>query len=100
LGKKKKTSVSEDRPRSTRSLRLLLTSASGVAALAILFNAFFNQQGPGSGGLAVENATSRVTVSADQKSSRTITLKYDRLVEDVQRELPVSYTHLRAHETM
>jgi peptidoglycan hydrolase-like protein with peptidoglycan-binding domain len=87
LGKKKKSSVSVDRPRSTRSLRFVLTSASAVGALAIVFNAFFNQQGTGNGGLAVVDATSRVTVQASDKTSRTITLKYDALVEDVQREL-------------
>lgn len=87
LGKKKKTSVSVDKPRSTRSLRVLLTSGSVVATVAIVFNAFFNQQGAGNGGLAATDATSRVTVESDQKTSRTITLKYDSLVEDVQREL-------------
>jgi peptidoglycan hydrolase-like protein with peptidoglycan-binding domain len=87
LGKKKKTSVSVDKPRSTRGLRVVLTSGSMVAALAIVFNAFFNQQGPGNGGLAASDATSRVTVEAGGKTSRTITLKYDTLVEDVQREL-------------
>jgi peptidoglycan hydrolase-like protein with peptidoglycan-binding domain len=87
LGKKKKTSVSVDKPRSTRSLRVMLTSGSMVAAMAIVFNAFFNQQGAGNGGLAVTDATSRVTVEPGQKTSRTITLKYDILVEDVQREL-------------
>jgi peptidoglycan hydrolase-like protein with peptidoglycan-binding domain len=87
LGKKKKTSVSEDAPRSTRSLRFVLTSASAVGAAAILFNAFFNQQDAGNKSVAVNNATSRVTVQSGQKTSRTITLKYDALVEDVQREL-------------
>lgn len=66
---------------------MLLTSGSTVAAMAIVFNAFFNQQGAGNGGLAVTDATSRVTVESGQKTSRTITLKYDILVEDVQREL-------------
>jgi peptidoglycan hydrolase-like protein with peptidoglycan-binding domain len=66
---------------------VLLTSGSMVAAMAIVFNAFFNQQGAGNGGLAATDATSRVTVDANPKSSRTITLKYDTLVEDVQREL-------------
>lgn len=66
---------------------MVLTSGAMVAAMAIVFNAFFNQQGPGSGGLAVTDATSRVTVEPGQKTSRTITLKYDILVEDVQREL-------------
>lgn len=58
-----------------------------VAAMAIVFNAFFNQQGAGNGDLAASDATSRVTVEVNPKSSRTITLKYDTLVEDVQREL-------------
>ena len=66
---------------------MVLTSGAMVAAMAIVFNAFFNQQGTGSGGLAVTDATSRVTVEPGQKTSRTITLKYDILVEDVQREL-------------
>jgi peptidoglycan hydrolase-like protein with peptidoglycan-binding domain len=87
LGKKKKSSVSVDKPRSTRSLRLVVTAASAVGALAIIFNAFFNQQGNSNGGLAVNDATSRVTVQSGSKASRTITLKYDTLVEDVQREL-------------
>jgi peptidoglycan hydrolase-like protein with peptidoglycan-binding domain len=87
LRKKKKSFVAVDTPRSTRGLRITLSSAALLSGLAIVFNAFFNQSGVKGNTLAAADATSRVTVEAGPKTSRTITLKYDALVEDVQREL-------------
>ncbi len=87
LRKKKKASPANDAPRSSRGLAILLSSASVAASLAIVFNAFFNQEDHSSRAVAAMDATTRITVKSDQKTSRTITLKYDTLVEDVQREL-------------
>ncbi len=87
LRKKKKASAIVDAPRSRRGLRIVSTSATVLGGLAIIFNAFFNQHDIAVQSLADNDASSRVTVQAGQKSSRTITLKYDALVEDVQREL-------------
>ena len=64
-----------------------------MGTCAIVFNTFFNQGlgfNQGSSvpiAVAQRDGTTRVTVDALQKTSRTITLKYDALVEDVQREL-------------
>jgi peptidoglycan hydrolase-like protein with peptidoglycan-binding domain len=85
--KKKKTSVVVDTPRASKPFAALLSSAALVGGCAILFNAFFNQSSSVENQVANAGAKTRVTMSADDKTSRTITLKYDALVEDVQREL-------------
>ncbi len=72
---------------------MVLSAAAFVGTCAIVFNTFFNQGlgfNQGSSvpiAVAQRDGTTRVTVDALQKTSRTITLKYDALVEDVQREL-------------
>jgi peptidoglycan hydrolase-like protein with peptidoglycan-binding domain len=86
LGKRKKTSAVVDAPRQSKPFAVVLTLAAVLGSGAIVYNAFFNQA-PGAVGVASLDGTTRVTVVAGQKSSRTITLKYDSLVEDVQREL-------------
>jgi peptidoglycan hydrolase-like protein with peptidoglycan-binding domain len=85
LRKKKKVSVDVDTPRASKPFAVVLTMAAVFGGCAIVFNAFFAQHNT----VAELNAdaTTRVTVVAGEKTSRTITLKYDALVEDVQREL-------------
>jgi peptidoglycan hydrolase-like protein with peptidoglycan-binding domain len=85
--KKKKASFVVDTPRASKPFAVLLSSAAMVGGCAILFNAFFNQNSGIESQITSFGAKTRVTVSADDKTSRTITLKYDALVEDVQREL-------------
>ena len=87
LRKRKKASVVVDEPRPSKPVAVVLSAAAFAGTCAIVFNTFFNQ---GSGvpvAVAQRDGTTRVTVDALQKTSRTITLKYDALVEDVQREL-------------
>jgi peptidoglycan hydrolase-like protein with peptidoglycan-binding domain len=50
----------------------------------VLFNLFLGQHGPMK---PPDGATTRVSVEAPGKTSQTVTLKYDELTEDVQREL-------------
>jgi peptidoglycan hydrolase-like protein with peptidoglycan-binding domain len=85
LRKKKKSSVAVDTPRASKPLAIGLSTAALAGGCAILFNAFFNQHHAATELHA--DAKTRVTVSAGDKTSRTITLKYDAVVEDVQREL-------------
>jgi peptidoglycan hydrolase-like protein with peptidoglycan-binding domain len=89
LRKRKKTSVVPDQPRASKPLAVLLSLGAMMGGIAILFNAFFNQDiaGAGKTALVPGDARTHVRVGADDKTSRTITLKYDALVEDVQREL-------------
>jgi peptidoglycan hydrolase-like protein with peptidoglycan-binding domain len=86
LGKRKKTSTVVDSPRPSKPFAVVLSLAALLGSAAIVYNAFFNQTST-IATLAASDGTTRVTVVAGQKSSRTITLKYDSLVEDVQREL-------------
>ncbi len=88
MRKKKKSSVVVDAPRSSKPIAVALSSLAFAGGCAILFNAFFNQAPTTQAQLVAGiDAKTRVTVVANQKTSRTITLKYDALVEDVQREL-------------
>jgi peptidoglycan hydrolase-like protein with peptidoglycan-binding domain len=88
LRKKKKASVAVDMPRSSKPIAVILSSAAFAGSCAILFNAFFNSAPTSPTQLSNDvDAKTRVTVAANQKTSRTITLKYDALVEDIQREL-------------
>lgn len=60
----------------------------GLMSLAIAGNAFFNQPDTGRAQLADIGGSSRMEVDApDQNGGRTIQLKYDPVVENVQREL-------------
>ncbi len=54
-----------------------------------MFNTFFSQAPSGTTAQfsGRNDGSTRVTIEAGQKTSRTIVLKYDVLVEDVQREL-------------
>ncbi len=74
-----------DQPRPSKALAVVLSTGAFVGCCAIVFNSFFNQE-PSKLAARVDGST-RVTVDAGQKMSRTITLRYDALVEDVQREL-------------
>ena len=89
LRKRKKAPVRVDEPRSSKPIAVVLSAAAIVGCGAILFNTFFNQQQTSSSALALApaDASTKVTITAGQKSSRTFTLKYDPLVEDIQREL-------------
>jgi peptidoglycan hydrolase-like protein with peptidoglycan-binding domain len=89
--KKKKPVVYDDEPRSSRPLAMLFTASAVLASVFVSYNTFFSQIDP-TRRMATADATNlvgstHVTVTGEQKSSRTITLKYDELVEDVQREL-------------
>jgi peptidoglycan hydrolase-like protein with peptidoglycan-binding domain len=75
-----------DAPRPSKPFAVVLSLAAFLGSTAIVYNAFFNQSSTVAT-LAASDGTTRVTVVAGQKASRTITLKYDSLVEDVQREL-------------
>ena len=75
-----------DAPRPSKPFAVVLSLAAFLGSAAIVYNAFFNQTSAVAT-LAASDGTTRVTVLAGQKASRTITLKYDSLVEDVQREL-------------
>jgi peptidoglycan hydrolase-like protein with peptidoglycan-binding domain len=86
LAKRKKSTVVVDAPRQTKPFALALTLAAFLGSAAILYNLLFNQV-TGVAPVAGLDGRTRVTVSPGPKSSRTITLKYDSLVEDVQREL-------------
>jgi peptidoglycan hydrolase-like protein with peptidoglycan-binding domain len=86
LGKRKKTSAVVDAPRPSKPFAVVLSLAALLGSVAIVYNAFFNQS-QAVATLAASDGTTHATVMAGQKSSRTITLKYDSLVEDVQREL-------------
>jgi peptidoglycan hydrolase-like protein with peptidoglycan-binding domain len=91
LRKKKKPVVYDDEPRSSKPLAVLFTIGAVVASLSVSYNTFFNQIGHTGRGATTDVAgatgSTHVTVTGEEKSSRTITLKYDELVEDVQREL-------------
>ncbi len=75
-----------DVPRPSKPFAVVLSLAAFLGSAGIVYNAFFNQ-GSNVATQAASDGTTRVTVVAGQKASRTITLKYDSLVEDVQREL-------------
>jgi peptidoglycan hydrolase-like protein with peptidoglycan-binding domain len=56
--------------------------------MMILYNLFLGQQPLDEQSLAaLQSGATRMTVSAPGKQSRTVTLKYEEIVEDVQREL-------------
>jgi peptidoglycan hydrolase-like protein with peptidoglycan-binding domain len=86
--KPKKQLHRQETPRSSKPFAVSLSSAAVLGSCAMLFNVFFGQaQNPAKQLANLEDGSTRVTVTADNKTSRTITLKYDALVEDVQREL-------------
>jgi peptidoglycan hydrolase-like protein with peptidoglycan-binding domain len=86
LAKRKKSPVVVDAPRQTKPFAIALSLAALLGSCAIVYNLFFNQVS-GVVTLASLDGSTRVTVSPGQKASRTVTLKYNSLVEDVQREL-------------
>jgi peptidoglycan hydrolase-like protein with peptidoglycan-binding domain len=86
LAKRKKSSVVVDAPRQTKPFAIALSLVAFLGSGAIVYNLFFNQVSSVATVASADGST-RVTVSPGQKSSRTITLKYDSMVEDVQREL-------------
>lgn len=71
---------------------LAVWAATGVLSIAILANALFGQPAGTRSEAAVGdgNASVRVEVEAPQSASRTIQLRYDPVVESVQRELLAS----------
>jgi peptidoglycan hydrolase-like protein with peptidoglycan-binding domain len=89
LRKKNKTKLVVDEPRRSKPFAVVLSTLAVLGSSTILFNTFFNQNPDATPPTVASlgDATTRVTVIAGQKSSRTITMKYDALVEDVQREL-------------
>lgn len=62
----------------------------GIAAVfggMIIFNAFLGQTSSGSRAVQTSEKQGKPAVDSTDKTSRTVTLKYDELIEDVQREL-------------
>ena len=73
-----------------RPTSLVMSTVTVVIGGMIVFNAFFGQSSnlaPRFASKAPVGASTRVVFEATDKSSRTLTLKYDEMVEDVQREL-------------
>lgn len=77
-------------PRMRPSAMVMSAGAVSLGAM-IIFNAFFGNGG--TGGVSrftaaiPQGASTRATVAVSGKTSRTVTLRYDETVEDVQREL-------------
>jgi peptidoglycan hydrolase-like protein with peptidoglycan-binding domain len=76
--KRKKAAVAVDEPRPSKPFAIVLSAAALAGCCSILFNAFFGQanQVVSDGGPATASTSTRV-----------VTLKYDALIEDIQREL-------------
>lgn len=70
-----------------RPAALAMWATAAVFSGMILFNAFYSQNTSLRLADVPPGASTRVSVSVPGKTSRTITLKYDETVEDVQREL-------------
>jgi peptidoglycan hydrolase-like protein with peptidoglycan-binding domain len=83
--------VLDDEERKFSPVSLLALVATAVLSLAISYNALFAQGGShamsASGDEPAAGATTRIDVSASTAAPNTIQLKYDPVVEDVQREL-------------
>ena len=77
--------------RGRKMLPLAAWGLMSVMSMAIVGNAFFGQPDMGrslaSAGADVATGTARLEVDAPESSGRTIQLKYDPVVESVQREL-------------
>jgi peptidoglycan hydrolase-like protein with peptidoglycan-binding domain len=86
--KRKKAAVAVDEPRPSKPFAIVLSAAALAGCCSILFNAFFNQPATLSAGQGVALQDGGINVAASApKESRTITLKYEALIEDIQREL-------------
>lgn len=71
-----------------RPASVVMSATAAVFGGMILYNAFLGQTGPANRLANVPPGTStHVEVDAPGKTSRTVTLRYDETVEDVQREL-------------
>ncbi|MCB1378993.1 MAG: peptidoglycan-binding protein [Alphaproteobacteria bacterium] len=81
-----------------RPVSLFACGAATILSLAVIFNAFFGQDGghrgstiAGSGGTSSsQRATTRLQVEGPAAARNTIQLKYDPIVEDIQRQLQAS----------
>jgi peptidoglycan hydrolase-like protein with peptidoglycan-binding domain len=83
--KRKKAAVAVDEPRPSKPFAIVLSAAALAGCCSILFNAFFNQpSGSGTQKILAEQPSDD---GVSSKSSRSIVLKYDGFIEDVQREL-------------
>lgn len=78
--------VIEKRGRRLGVASLFAVAAASVTAAAISYNAFYGQTGHGFAALR-EGATTRLAVDAEAAESATVRLRYDPVVEQVQREL-------------
>jgi peptidoglycan hydrolase-like protein with peptidoglycan-binding domain len=86
--KRKKTAVAVDEPRPSKPFAIVLSAAALAGCGSILMNAFFNLSADTANQkVFVEQTGSATAPAASQKTAPTITLKYDDLVEDIQREL-------------
>ena len=90
LGRRKQRVHDEGEDRRFGPLPLAVSAATVLLCGAISYNALIAQKGhaPTAGGMAA--ATTRVDVNPGGPAPGTIQLKYDPVVEDVQRELKVA----------
>ena len=70
-----------------RPTSMVLLSIAAVFGGMITFNAFLGQNLGSSGTVPTSGKQGKPAFEATDKTSRTVTLKYDELIEDVQREL-------------
>ncbi len=66
---------------------MVVLSIAAVFGGMIIFNAFLGQTSSGSHAVQTSEKQGKPAIDATDKTSRTVTLKYDELIEDVQREL-------------
>jgi peptidoglycan hydrolase-like protein with peptidoglycan-binding domain len=83
--------VLDDEGRGQRPLSMLALAVTATIGIAVTYNAMFAQPNGDRLPLAAGNeqvgATTRVAVTANSDASQTILLKYDPVVEEVQRQL-------------
>lgn len=84
--------VLDDEDRRIRPASLFALAAITVISFAVIYNSMFAQVGgrPFAGSGAPEGTTTRLQVDAGNPAANTIQLRYDPVVEDVQRELLAS----------
>jgi peptidoglycan hydrolase-like protein with peptidoglycan-binding domain len=83
--------VLEDESRGVRPACVFALAAVVIISAAILYNAFFGQVGANRANLVVPaGATTHIEVDAASGGGKTIQLKYDPVVEEVQRQLLAS----------
>jgi peptidoglycan hydrolase-like protein with peptidoglycan-binding domain len=89
MAKRKRIEVEEeDVPEGVSPVAAVVWSASAVAALMVVYNVFYGQ--PDDASRIARQAQQEFNVAGNnsgKSSSNTIVLRYDRMIEDLQREL-------------